>query len=116
VKIRAVCAIALLVSGCSAADEPSDDRSRLVHELEAREPDDTGNPRLAREGVVELSAPASTRKPTPDPWRIAPAVDKPTPDPWSGEGCSAPPEDATGECPAGRDTAAPAAEPATLDP
>jgi hypothetical protein len=116
VKIRLLCAIALLGFGCSAADGQSEDRSGSVYELEAREPDETGNPRLARKGVVELSAPASTRKPTPDPWRIAPAVDKPTPDPWSGEGCNAPPEDSTGECAAGRDTAAPAAEPATLDP
>jgi hypothetical protein len=121
-KIRALCVICLAVTsitsigGCSAADGQSDDRSQIVHDLGVQEPDEAENPALERDGVVELSAPASARKPTPDPWRIAPAFDKPTPDPWSGEACDAPPEESTGECATGHETGTPSARPQTLDP
>ena len=113
-KIPALSMLCLLIGACSAADGEYDDRADVVHELEVQEPDDTGNPAFAR-GRVELAAPASARKPTPDPWRIAPAVDKPTPDPWSGEGCSAPPEDSTGECEASHETAPLPSQSSTVD-
>jgi len=116
VKIRALCVICLCLGGCSAADGQTDDRLQSVHELEVQEPDETGDPALEREDVVELTAPASARKPTPDPWRIAPAFDKPTPDPWSGEACGASPEESTGECATSRETGSPAERPQTLDP
>ena len=112
-KIRALCSLSLLIGACSAADDAYDDRAAAVHDLEVQEPDDAGNPALAREGRVELAAPVTARKPTPDPWRIAPAFDKPTPDPWSG--CGAPTEDSP-ECASSHETAAPSVEPATLDP
>jgi hypothetical protein len=117
-KIRALCVICLAVAsigGCSAADGQSDDQVQ-IHELDVQVPDEAENPALERDGVVELSAPAIARKPTPDPWRIAPAFDKPTPDPWSGEACGAPPEESTGECATGHETGAPSARPQTLDP
>ena len=113
-KIRALLAFCLVFGGCSGADDQTADRSELIHELEVQEPVDQANPAPAREGVVQFSAPASARKPTPDPWRIAPPVDKPTPDPWSGEACNAPPEDSTGEC-ATSETGAPPARAQTLD-
>jgi hypothetical protein len=115
VKIRILCAICLWLGACSAADGQSDDRSQTLHELEAQEPDTTVNPAVERQGTVELKAPASARKPTPDPWRIAPAVDKPTPDPWSGE-CGAPPEEAAGDCATSQETGHPAERPQTVDP
>ena len=87
-KIRALCSLSLLIGACSAADDGYGDEPPTVHELEVQEREDAGNPALAREGRVELAAPVTARKPTPDPWRIAPAFDKPTPDSVVGVQCA----------------------------
>jgi hypothetical protein len=82
--------VALLCAACSAAPDDGGALSDHGGELALDPPEQVVEPGASPVQRVELSAPATPSKPTPDPWRISSGVGKPTPDPWSSwEACEA---------------------------
>jgi len=98
-----LCLIALFCAGCSGV--PGDDTEPKGHggELAIDQPPEGIEPGTPPPARVELSAPATPKKPTPDPWRITSGVEKPTPDPWSPPGDCSAEEAPAGECQDGQE-------------